>query len=105
VFQNGQRSGDPFFTVLFHSNNLNRARLGFAISRQKVRLAVGRNRLRRLVRESFRKRSGLLPSVDLVVLARDAARGATNREITASLDAHWARITTAGTKATGRSST
>jgi len=105
VFQNGQRSGDPFFTVLFYSNNLSGARLGFAISRQKVRLAVGRNRLRRLVRESFRKRAASLPSVDLVVLARDKARAATNREIFASLESHWARIAAGGAKPTESSGT
>ena len=93
VFQNGQRSADRFFTILFHQNNLNRPRLGFAISKQKVRLAVGRNRLRRLVRESFRQRAAGLPPVDLVVLARDAARSAVNHEIVASLASHWARIT------------
>lgn len=105
MFQNGQRSGDRFFTVLFHSNSLNRPRLGFAISKQKVRLAVGRNRLRRLVRESFRKRAATLPSVDLVVLARDATGTAVNRDIVASLESHWARITTGASTATERSGT
>ena len=105
VFQHGQRSGDRFFTVLFNPNNLNGPRIGFAISKQKVRLAVGRNRLRRLVRESFRSRAASLPSVDLVVLARDATSKAANREIVASLESHWARITTSATNSTERSST
>jgi ribonuclease P protein component len=105
VFQGGERSGDRFFTVLFHANNLNRPRLGFAISKQKVRLAVGRNRLRRLVRESFRERAAALPSVDLVVLARDSTSIAANREIVASLELHWARITTGARKSTESSGT
>jgi ribonuclease P protein component len=105
VFKHGQRSGDRFFTILFHSNSLNKPRLGFAISKQKVRLAVGRNRLRRLVRESFRKRAATLPSVDLVVLARDATGTAANREIVASLESHWARIITGVSKSTERSGT
>lgn len=105
MFQNGQRSGDRFFTVLYHANTLNRPRLGFAISRHKVRLAVGRNRLRRLVRESFRKRAASLPSVDLVVLARDAAGTAANPEIAASLESHWARISAGAGKSSERSGT
>lgn len=105
VFQNGQRSGDRFFTVLFHLNNLNRPRLGFAISKQKVRLAVARNRLRRLVRESFRQRVTGLPSVDLVVLARDATSTAATREIVASLESHWARITIGSSNTTESSGT
>lgn len=90
MFKNGRRSADRFFTILFRPNALDTARLGFAISKQKVRLAVGRNRLRRLVRESFR--STELPPVDIVVLARDAAATARNDEIATSLGRHWARI-------------
>ncbi|MEO7386208.1 MAG: ribonuclease P protein component [Gammaproteobacteria bacterium] len=92
VFQTGQRSADRYFTILFHPNALTHPRLGFAISKHKVRLAVGRNRLRRLVRESFRRRAADLPPMDLVVLARDATTSAANAEITGSLDKHWVRI-------------
>ena len=93
MFEKSQRSADRYFTILFQSNTVHHPRLGFAISKQKVRRAVGRNRLRRLIRESFRQRVPDLPAVDLVVLARDAATAAPNKEIVASLDQHWARIT------------
>jgi len=92
VFQQGQRSADRHFTILFRPNALTHPRLGFAISKQKVRLAVGRNRLRRLVRESFRRHAASLPAVDLVVLARDGAMPAANGELVTSLDKHWTRI-------------
>jgi ribonuclease P protein component len=109
VFKQGRRSADRYFTILFQPNTLTHPRLGFAISKQKVRLATGRNRIRRLVRESFRKRVTGLPPVDLVVLARDATRSAENGEIITSLDRHWARIETGATRATdqntGNSST
>ena len=103
MFQQGQRSADRYFTILFQPNTLNHPRLGFAISKQKVRLAVGRNRLRRLVRESFRKRAAAgLPPVDVVVLAREATGPAPNGDIVSSLDRHWARIETGVTRATGK---
>lgn len=105
VFQNGQRSADRFFTILFHQNSLNRPRLGFAISKQKVRLAVRRNRLRRLVRESFRLRAAGLPAVDLVVLARDATTAAGSGELAASLEKHWVRVTAGACKPIGKSNT
>lgn len=94
VFKDSRRSADRYFTVLFRPNERGEARLGFAISRQKVRLAVGRNRLRRLVRESFRKHTDL-PAVDIVVLARDAAKSGPNRDILLSLERHWAALRTA----------
>lgn len=105
MFSNGRRSADQFFTILFHQNALNRPRLGFAISKQKVRLAVGRNRLRRLVRESFRLRAADLPAVDLVVLARDATTAAASDVLFASLEKHWARVTIGAAKPQGDSGT
>jgi ribonuclease P protein component len=54
--------------------------------------AVQRNRLKRLVRESFRHRQQDLPSVDIVINARAAAAKAASLEIRASLAAHWDRI-------------
>ena len=101
MFSNGRRSADQYFTILFHENNLSRPRLGFAISKQKVRRAVGRNRLRRLVRESFRLRAADLPAVDLVVLARDATTVAANGVLSASLEKHWARVTNGAGKPKG----
>ncbi len=92
VFRQSQRSADRFFTVLYRPNPLNIPRLGFAISRKKVRHATDRNRLKRVVRESFRICSASLPAVDLVVLARDGAKGAANSELFSSLTRHWSKL-------------
>lgn len=92
MFRAGQRSADGYFTILYRSTEGVQPRLGFALSKKRVRLAVGRNRLRRLVRESFRLRAPRLPPLDVVVLARDAAGPAVNRDIFASLDRHWTRL-------------
>ena len=92
MFREGQRSSDRFFTVLYCTGGSTEPRLGFAISRQRVRKAVGRNRLRRLVRESFRQVRGALPAVDIVVMAGDAAAQAPHPEIAVSLERHWGRL-------------
>lgn len=54
--------------------------------------AVRRNRIRRLIRESFRMHRESLPAVDVLVTARSAAAAATSRLVFESLAQHWRKI-------------
>jgi len=80
------------FTVLYAPNKLPHARIGFALSRKRIRSAVHRNRVRRIAREYFRLARATLPPCDLVIMARDATASASSDEIRASLNRHWQRI-------------
>ena len=54
------------------------ARLGIVVAKRNVKLAVDRNRLKRLVRESFRQQQEHLGGLDIVVIIKKdfvAARG------------------------------
>ncbi|HFC54480.1 MAG TPA: ribonuclease P protein component, partial [Gammaproteobacteria bacterium] len=55
VFANPVRSSDGSFTVLARANELGYPRLGLAIARKQLSTAVARNRVKRAVRESFRR--------------------------------------------------
>jgi len=92
VFDEARKSIDPYFTVLARRNPHSGARLGLAIAKKCARRAVDRNRLKRLVRESFRIERADLPDVDLVVMCRRDAVAADNARLAASLARHWARI-------------
>jgi len=54
--------------------------------------AVRRNRVKRLIRESFRVSQQELPAVDLVVNAKPGAGQAASSELRTSLLALWDRV-------------
>ena len=92
VFARSVRSTDSLFTVLARANDENEARLGLAISKKQLRRAVERNRIKRLVRESFRRQRAAMPPLDLVVLARRVTGRATNSQLRDSIKLHWQRL-------------
>jgi len=73
-------------------NGLDHPRIGLVLAKKNLRLAVQRNRVRRLVRESFRVRRQTLPPVDLVILARRGLAEKDNAEIREILDQLWQRL-------------
>ncbi|MCC5862522.1 MAG: ribonuclease P protein component [Gammaproteobacteria bacterium] len=89
VFSGARRFGRQHITVLARANTVGFARLGMAVSRKSARRAVDRNRIKRLVRESFRHAQAELPAVDIVVLTRPGITGHQDLELRRALDALW----------------
>jgi ribonuclease P protein component len=90
---NGKRMADAYFALSVLANHQSHARLGLAIATRTCGNAVARNHLKRLTRESFRLNQHMLPNVDVMVAARDAARLASASTLRASLAKHWKSIT------------
>lgn len=86
------RLGGRCFSVRYRQNELGHARLGLAISKRVSKRAVERNRIKRLARESFRRVRSQLPSVDLVVMAREQASGVPGPELLAELETLWRKL-------------
>jgi ribonuclease P protein component len=94
VFKKAARSRDKWFTVLCRANEGGAARpgvarLGLAISKKNCRAASGRNRIKRIIRESFRLNQTELAGLDVVVVNQPTARNGTNRQLFDSLHGHW----------------
>ncbi len=68
------------------------ARLGLAIPRKQIRRAVERNRVKRLIRESFRRHQDLLRGLDVVVIGRSALAEKNTQGVFECLENHWRRI-------------
>ncbi len=94
VFDKPARSSDRYFTVLARPNNMQNSRLGMAFSKKKVKLAVARNRLKRISRESFRltQLSEEKINADYIVLAGGQCAVATNQQLFHSLEKHWQQL-------------
>ena len=95
VFKKNQATNDRLFRILARANQVGQSRLGMAVSKKVDRTAVGRNRIKRVIRESFRhwvaeKGGGI--GIDVVVLPRASAAAICNQQLFRSLRGHWSRI-------------
>lgn len=90
VFEQAKKIVTSEFVLLFRANNLGHARLGLALSKKKIAKAHDRNRLKRLIRESFRQ--GKLPSVDMIFLAKQGVAKQTNVDINTQLSKTWEKL-------------
>lgn len=78
--------------MLIRSNSLDHIRLGLSISKKRVRNAVQRNRLKRIVRESFRCLQPAVEGIDIVVVANKTSDTALNKELFENLEKQWKRL-------------
>jgi ribonuclease P protein component len=96
VFKNNQASTDALFRVLWRANDRDGHRLGMAVSRKVDRRAVGRNRIKRVIREHFRRWRAAQTHTgrhfDLVVLPRPRAAQTDNADLGRALERHWQRV-------------
>lgn len=92
VFSKPIRFGSSHFTILITPNTQPNNRLGLAIAKKRVKLAVQRNRIKRQVRESFRLNQHNLPNIDIVVMVKSGIDKLDNREINQQLEKIWLKI-------------
>lgn len=93
VFDNTEwRSGSSQILVLASTNQHEKARIGFILAKKNLKLAVDRNRVKRIVRESFRQQQTKLPALDFVILGKKGLSELDNAEIRAMIDALWFRL-------------
>ena len=88
VFACNNRSSDELFLFLSKKNGTDIARLGLAISKKYIKKSVDRNRIKRIVRESFRLQKKNLKGTDVVVLLKKGINKKRLKEIKI-LDTDW----------------
>lgn len=92
VFKHGRRSKDELFLVCAAPNNQPYARLGVNVARRVSTKAVLRNRIKRQVREAFRRYQSEAVCLDVVVVAQTGAATADNTSLRNSLREHLIKV-------------
>lgn len=92
VFSKPDRFIGVGYFLLSRANGLGFARLGLAISKRNFPRSVDRNRIKRIVRESFREVFFYLPSVDIIFLCSKDSIVLSNHLLRANLEKSWKKI-------------
>jgi len=92
VFSKPLRFGSSHITILVTPNTNERNRLGLAIAKKRVKLAVQRNRIKRQIRESFRLNQHNIPHIDIVVMVKSGTDKLENNEINQQLEKIWRKV-------------
>ena len=82
----------PSILILAKPNTFTTARLGLAISKRSVKLAVQRNLIKRIARESFRYHAANLPPIDIVLMVRPPVTLLTKSELRQCIDELWQQL-------------
>ena len=82
----------PLAAVCRPNQDTDHPRLGLAIARKAAPRAVDRNRIKRLIRESFRHNQQRLPPVDLVFYGMPGLHGMNNEQLRATLAEIWLKV-------------
>jgi ribonuclease P protein component len=92
VFDNNSvRVAHPNLLILSEPNGTETSRLGLVIGKKNVPTAVARNKIKRVVRETFRL-TELPVAVDLVFLARKDLGKLSSTELSALIQQSWGRL-------------
>lgn len=93
-----QRSSDRYFTVLGRCciQASKQSRLGIVVAKKRIARAHERNRLKRIIRESFRLQmlAHSSKAIDVVVMPKSHAAFADNATLFTALEIHWRRLQT-----------
>ena len=86
VFEQPLRAKSVGLMVLARANQLGHPRLGLAVSKKSLPLAVQRNRIKRLSRDVFRHLQHQLGGIDMVILSRHGLARQDNPQIRLALE-------------------
>ncbi|MCX5869918.1 MAG: ribonuclease P protein component [Deltaproteobacteria bacterium] len=92
VYKQGKRLHGKGFTLIVLHNNLGQSRIGISVHRQ-IKGAVKRNRIKRIIRESFRLHRELYPEcADIIFAIRPGVDFSSTADINQAVAAVCGRV-------------
>ena len=92
MYREGRRISSGQIQIIFAPGSGATPRIGLAIAKRILPRAVDRNRVKRLVRESFRHQAAELPLLDVVISLRGRKQRGAPQQLSATLNSLWPRL-------------
>lgn len=92
VFDGTHKIRNKYLLVFATKNNFDYPRLGLAISKKSVKLAVNRNRIKRIIRNEFRLHKNLLNGFDIIIVSKPLINDLANNELKEILVQEWKKL-------------
>lgn len=92
VFSNPIKASSAEITLLAIPNTEQHPRLGLTVAKRFVKRANQRNRIKRVIRESFRLHQHDIPAIDIVVLVRNGVMEMENADINKLIEKLWRKL-------------
>ena len=89
--KNSKKIQNLNFYLIYKNNNNEFSRIGLTVSRRTGN-AVVRNRIKRIIRDYYRKNRYLIQNFDINIIAKKAVAGKTNKEILESINSLFIKI-------------
>jgi ribonuclease P protein component len=86
------KASHRYCLILARESQTGQSRVGLVIAKKHIKLAVDRNRVKRLIRESFRHNQHQLIKIDAIVLSRNGLADIGNPAIYEMLNQLWKKI-------------
>lgn len=92
MFKKAERLRQGHFVCLYRPNELGFSRIGLMIAKKQLKRAVWRNRVKRLIRETFRVHKESIHGIDIIFFGYKGLETQDNKTVTLALEELWKKL-------------